>query len=613
MNSSPRPVSPSSSRPGIGLPYGDSVGWSSSSSSRRSTVSDITCSQRHASACTSSQSRPITSVSSRSASRCLRITRVASRMPSSVSSRWRSPSTVTQAVALHAGHGLGDGRAALVQPLGDPGTQRDDAFLDQLIDRPEVHLGGVDQVAHRPFLPIAHTGWQSRSNALGDVVPARPAPRGQPGAAGGRAARRRGAARSSCIDPALWRPAGPSATRLPGRVAARISTAASGSDRCVHGDPVAEVVPRRPARSAPTGCTSPPTSAPTVTRRDERRRGGTGRARHRAGPHRVAVRRRPGPGDQRTTGDAVPRLHAVLQGLGATHGWRPPAADPAPSPGVAADSTAPPPSRPGPRRPRPPRGRRGRRARRRWQRLPGPTPSPTTTDDRDRPGLDAHLAAVGAPEVGRDPPAHAARRPRPRCAARAPATYRKELAWREFYADVLFAPARDGPRLPAGPSSPRMAYDEPGDAARRLAARAAPAIPIVDAGMRQLRRDGLDAQPGPDDRGQLPGQGPAPRVAARRPALPALAGRRRPGLQPARLAVGGRQRHRRGAVLPGLQPRSARAGSSTRTATTSAAGCPSSTRTVPEPDDASDGLPDPIVDHAEERREALDRWERIRA
>ena len=95
MNSSPTSIWPSSSRPGIGLPYGDSVGWSSSSSSRRSTVSDITCSQRHASSWTSSHSRPITSVSSRSASRCLRITRVARRIPSSVSSRCRSPSTVS--------------------------------------------------------------------------------------------------------------------------------------------------------------------------------------------------------------------------------------------------------------------------------------------------------------------------------------------------------------------------------------------------------------------------------------------------------------------------------------------------------------------------------------
>ncbi len=57
-----------------------------------------------------------------------------------------------QAVALHPGHGLGDGRPALVEPLGDPGTQRDDPLLDQLVDGPQVHLGGVDQIAHPAIL-----------------------------------------------------------------------------------------------------------------------------------------------------------------------------------------------------------------------------------------------------------------------------------------------------------------------------------------------------------------------------------------------------------------------------------------------------------------------------
>ena len=54
-----------------------------------------------------------------------------------------------------------------------------------------------------------------------------------------------------------------------------------------------------------------------------------------------------------------------------------------------------------------------------------------------------------------------------------------------------------------------------------------------------------------------------------------LARRRRPRLQPARLAVGGGLRHRRGAVLPGVQPDHAGPRSSTRTAPTSGAGCPS--------------------------------------
>ena len=76
-----------------------------------------------------------------------------------------------QAVALHPGDGLGDGRAALVQPLGDPGTQRDDAFLDELVDRPEVHLGGVDQVAHLPIVTRSWpTAWRWQSGGVPAVM-----------------------------------------------------------------------------------------------------------------------------------------------------------------------------------------------------------------------------------------------------------------------------------------------------------------------------------------------------------------------------------------------------------------------------------------------------------
>ena len=132
------------------------------------------------------------------------------------------------------------------------------------------------------------------------------------------------------------------------------------------------------------------------------------------------------------------------------------------------------------------------------------------------------------------------------------ATYRKELAWREFYADVLHADPRTA-REYLRTEYKDMPYDQPGSAFEAWK-RGRTGFPIVDAGMRQLRRLGLDAQPGPDDRGELPGQGPAPGVAARRPALHAVARGRRPRVQPARLAVDGRLRHRRGAVLPGLQP-----------------------------------------------------------
>ena len=55
---------------------------------------------------------------------------------------------VDQVVPLHPGDGLRHGRTTLMQPFGDPGPKRDDALLLELVDRPQVHLRGVDQVAH---------------------------------------------------------------------------------------------------------------------------------------------------------------------------------------------------------------------------------------------------------------------------------------------------------------------------------------------------------------------------------------------------------------------------------------------------------------------------------
>ncbi|MBJ7358939.1 MAG: deoxyribodipyrimidine photo-lyase [Nocardioides sp.] len=68
------------------------------------------------------------------------------------------------------------------------------------------------------------------------------------------------------------------------------------------------------------------------------------------------------------------------------------------------------------------------------------------------------------------------------------ATYRKELAWREFYADVLHAhPASAREYL--RPEFARMAYDEPGPGLDAWE-RGRTGFPVVDAGMRQLRQTG---------------------------------------------------------------------------------------------------------------------------
>ena len=66
--------------------------------------------------------------------------------------------------------------------------------------------------------------------------------------------------------------------------------------------------------------------------------------------------------------------------------------------------------------------------------------------------------------------------------------FRTELAWRDFYADVLFA-RPDSARDYLRPEYARMRYDDPGpelDAWRR----GRTGFPIVDAGLRQLRHTG---------------------------------------------------------------------------------------------------------------------------
>jgi deoxyribodipyrimidine photo-lyase len=68
------------------------------------------------------------------------------------------------------------------------------------------------------------------------------------------------------------------------------------------------------------------------------------------------------------------------------------------------------------------------------------------------------------------------------------ATYRKELAWREFYADVLHAQPASA-REYLRPEFARMTYDEPGSQLEAWK-HGRTGFPIVDAGMRQLRRTG---------------------------------------------------------------------------------------------------------------------------
>jgi deoxyribodipyrimidine photo-lyase len=67
-------------------------------------------------------------------------------------------------------------------------------------------------------------------------------------------------------------------------------------------------------------------------------------------------------------------------------------------------------------------------------------------------------------------------------------TFRSELAWRDFYADVLWREPRSA-REYLRPQYARLAYEEPGELFRAWC-EGRTGFPFVDAGMRQLRAEG---------------------------------------------------------------------------------------------------------------------------
>ncbi len=168
----------------------------------------------------------------------------------------------------------------------------------------------------------------------------------------------------------------------------------------------------------------------------------------------------------------------------ADHGWRPPVDPPDRVTWLATEGVALPRPQPPPGIELPEAGEAA--ARRRWaayvdRGLDG------YAEHRDRPDLDVTSRMSVHLKWGEIHPrtmlADLAGRP-----GAGPGAYRNELAWREFYADVLFhrpETVRDYLR----PEFARMAYDEPGE--RLEAWRAGrTGYPIVDAGMRQLRATG---------------------------------------------------------------------------------------------------------------------------
>jgi deoxyribodipyrimidine photo-lyase len=281
------------------------------------------------------------------------------------------------------------------------------------------------------------------------------------------------------IDPALWGPAGPprraylaaSLRDLDARVGLAVR----------HGDPVTEVV--RAAREVDADRVHIAADfGPYGRRRDERVEAAL--AEHgielvRTGsPYAVA------PG-RATKDDGTPyRVFTPYFKAWNARGWRAPAADLGPVTWLGAASEGPPHDATPDGMCLPEAGETA--AHRRWLHFKKHAVAGYDRH-RDRPDLDAtsrlsvhlkwgeiHPRSLLADLGGMSGPGAAA--------------FRKELAWREFYADVLFHQP-DTARFYLRPEFAQMAYDKPGD---QLDAwrEGRTGYPIVDAGMRQLRATG---------------------------------------------------------------------------------------------------------------------------
>ena len=292
------------------------------------------------------------------------------------------------------------------------------------------------------------------------------------------------------LDPALWGPAGlPRQLYLGDALRAldaslRDRAGGSGGLQVVRGDPARRVV----LAARAVGATRVHVAAdhgPYGSTRDRAVEAGADRARRRAGPHRVAVRRRAGPGDQGRR-DAVRRVHSVPARPGPrTAGGRRSTRrgrstyltvdDTTDIPGPAAAGRA------------VPAGRRRGRGPAPVAKPSSPTGSPTTQDDRDKPGVPGTSQMSVHLKWGEI-------HPRTLLADLAPstATGGREVPHRARLAGVLrrraAPPARDGARLPA----PRVRADGVRRARRpaRPVERGRTGFPIVDAGMRELRATG---------------------------------------------------------------------------------------------------------------------------
>ena len=141
-------------------------------------------------------------------------------------------------------------------------------------------------------------------------------------------------------------------------------------------------------------------------------------------------------------------------------------------------------------------GRAGEKpARRAWQAWLGKDPEGVADYDKlhDVPRAGRHVAPVHRAALGASASADGADRPGP-AALQGRLALARQIAWRDFFADTLFH-RPDAVTQPIRPEFTKMPVDEPEQtkiAAERLAAwqQGRTGYPLVDAGMRQLQAEG---------------------------------------------------------------------------------------------------------------------------
>ena len=284
------------------------------------------------------------------------------------------------------------------------------------------------------------------------------------------------------VDPALWGPAGAPRRAYLRDSLSRLSEAVGGL-QLRHGDPVEQVVSVARAAGADTVHVSAD-FGPYGRERDGRgqtRLGGNGIRLERTGsPYAVS------PGRVAKADGTAYRVYTPFSRAWVEHGWRAPVPAPIDVPWIRPADDHGLPVAPAPEATAlPPAGEAA--ALRRWRSYVDTTLR-RYDEVRNRPDLDLTSRMSVHLKWGEIHPRTMLADVAQAAGDAGPRTYRSELAWREFYADVVWRHP-ESTRDYLQPQLARMAYETPGvalDAWRE----GRTGYPIVDAGMRQLLHEG---------------------------------------------------------------------------------------------------------------------------